>query len=50
MPRLSFPAWCKFLNEVANSKKMDVNEIKHKLIGCGVPGVADTTVSGHRVE
>ena len=50
MPRLSFPAWCKFLNEVANSKKMDVNEIKHKLIGCGVPGVADTTVLGHRVE
>merc|ERR1712198_321964 len=43
VPRLSFPAWCKYLNEISNSKKMDVNMIKHKLINCGVPGVTDTT-------
>merc|ERR1711982_130506 len=42
VPRLSFPAWCKYLNEISNSKKMDVNMIKHKLINCGAPGVTDT--------
>jgi len=43
VPRLSFPAWCKYLNEISNSKKMDVNMIKHKLINCGPPAVSDTT-------
>ena len=43
--RLSFPAWCRYLNEISNSKKVEVNMIKHKLIDCGPPGVSDTTVN-----
>ena len=44
VPRLSFPAWCRYLGEMATAKKMDVNEIKTKLINCGPPGVVDGTV------
>jgi len=43
VPRLSFPAWCRYLGEMATAKKMDVNEIKTKLINCGPPGVVDGT-------
>jgi len=42
-PRLSFPAWCKYLTEVAAAKKMEVKMIKVKLINCGPPGVTDGT-------
>ena len=45
VPRLSFPAWCKYLTEVASAKKMEVNLIKNKLINCGPPGVTDGTVT-----
>ena len=44
VPRLSFPAWCRYLNEMATAKKMEVNQIKTKLINCGPPGVVDGTV------
>ena len=44
-PRLSFPAWCKYLAELAAAKKMEVNIIKIKLINCGPPGVTDGTVT-----
>merc|ERR1712079_970044 len=43
VPRLSFPAWCKYLTEMASAKKMEVNLIKNKLINCGPPGVTDGT-------
>ena len=44
-PRLSFPAWCKYLDEIATAKKMDVNTIKNKLVECGAPGITGGTVS-----
>jgi len=42
-PRLSFPAWCKYLDEIATAKKMDVNTIKNKLVECGAPGITGGT-------
>ena len=44
-PKLSFPEWSKYLEEIATAKKLDVNEIKVKLVECGTPGTTGATVS-----
>ena len=49
-PRLSFPAWCKYLAELAAAKKMEVNIVKIKLINCGPPGVTDATVTAFLIK
>eukprot|EP00092_Neocalanus_flemingeri_P006396 GFUD01006886.1.p1 GENE.GFUD01006886.1~~GFUD01006886.1.p1 ORF type:complete len:239 (+),score=95.99 GFUD01006886.1:79-795(+) len=36
--RISFVDWNKYLDEIATTKKMDVNTIKTKLVECGEPG------------
>ena len=43
-PRLSFPTWCQYLEEVAATKKRNVNLIKTKLVECGPPGISGGTV------
>ena len=43
-PKLSFNDWNKYLNEIANNKKVDVNTIKTKLVECGEPGFTGETV------
>ena len=43
-PKLSFPEWSKYLEEIATAKKLDVNEIKGKLAECGAPGTTGATV------
>ena len=45
-PKLSFPEWTRYLDEIATAKKLDVNEIKVKLVECGTPGTTGATVSG----
>jgi len=42
-PRLSFPTWCQYLEEVAATKKRNVNLIKTKLVECGPPGISGGT-------
>merc|ERR1711894_211807 len=42
-PKLSFSDWNKYLDEIANSKKQDKNELKSKLIECGRPGFTGAT-------
>merc|ERR1712018_452512 len=44
-PKLSFADWNKYLDEISNTKKVDANEIKGKLVSCGKPGLSGTTVS-----
>ena len=41
-PKLNFMDWCKFLEEVAKTKKMNVNIIKVKLLECSKPGNTGT--------
>ena len=41
---MSFVDWNKYLDEIASNKKMDVNEIKTKLVDCGQPGFTGETV------
>jgi hypothetical protein len=36
--------WNKYLDEIAKTKKMDVNLIKEKLVVCGKPGFTGATV------
>ena len=43
-PKLSFPLWCKYLEELGVSKKKEVNLIKIKLVECGPPGITGGTV------
>ena len=43
-PKLSFADWNKYLDEISNTKKVDANEIKGKLVSCGKPGLSGTTV------
>jgi len=43
-PKLSFVEWNKYLDEIAGTKKVDVNEVKGKLVECGKPGLSGTTV------
>merc|ERR1712002_697008 len=42
-PKLSFPAWCQYLEEISTTKKRNVNAIKNKLIECGPPGITGGT-------
>merc|ERR1712211_163900 len=42
-PKLSFPEWTRYLDEIATAKKLDVNEIKVKLVECGTPGTTGAT-------
>ena len=37
--------WNKYLDEIATSKKLSVNEVKGKLVDCGSPGTTGATVS-----
>eukprot|EP00092_Neocalanus_flemingeri_P060908 GFUD01073129.1.p1 GENE.GFUD01073129.1~~GFUD01073129.1.p1 ORF type:complete len:281 (+),score=92.02 GFUD01073129.1:79-921(+) len=41
--RISFVDWNKYLDEIATTKKMDVNTIKTKLVECGEPGFTGGT-------
>lgn len=42
-PKLSFPSWCKYLDEISATKKKDANVIKTKLVECGPPGITGGT-------
>merc|ERR1711892_99867 len=42
-PKLSFPSWCKYLDEISATKKKDVNVIKTKLVACGPPAITGGT-------
>jgi len=42
-PKLSFVDWNKYLDEIAASKKLNVNEVKGKLVECGSPGTSGAT-------
>ena len=42
---MSFQDWNKYLDEIATSKKLDVNSVKTKLVDCGEPGFTGETVS-----
>merc|ERR1712013_2427 len=44
-PKLNFMDWCKFLEEVAKTKKMNVNIIKVKLLDCSKPGNTGTKIA-----
>ena len=44
-PRLSFADWNRYLDEIATNKKVDVNTMKTRLVGCGEPGFTGETVS-----
>ena len=43
-PKLSFVEWNKYLDEISDNKKMDLNCVKAKLIECGEPGFTGGTV------
>merc|ERR1712228_77601 len=50
-PKLSFPAWCQYLEEISTTKKRNVNAIKNKLIECGPPGITGgTKIQVSRIE
>lgn len=42
-PKLSFTDWNKYLDEIAKTKSIDVNEIKSSLVECGKPGFTGAT-------
>merc|ERR1719225_2042490 len=42
-PKLSFTDWNKYLDEIANNKKVDANALKGKLVECGKPGFTGAT-------
>merc|ERR1711955_13937 len=42
-PKLSFTDWTKYLDEIAAAKKLDVNDVKGKLVACGAPGTTGAT-------
>lgn len=42
-PRLSFADWNRYLDEIATNKKVDVNTMKTRLVGCGEPGFTGET-------
>jgi len=42
-PKLSFIDWTKYLDEIAGAKKLDVKDIKGKLVACGAPGTTGAT-------
>ncbi len=42
---IDFPKFVKYLEELASVKKMDVNDLKARLVDCGLPGTSGATVS-----
>ena len=42
---IDFKTFNKFLDELASAKKMDVSDLKSKLVECGLPGTSGATVS-----
>ena len=43
--KLTYPAWSKYIEELAASKNTEVDQIKDKLANCGPPGTNGATVS-----
>lgn len=41
---INFANFVKFVEDLANQKKIDPQELKDKLANCGLPGTANTTV------
>lgn len=41
--KVTYEDYMKFLEDLANAKKVEVSEIKNKLANCGAPGVAQIT-------
>lgn len=42
--KLSFEDYNKFLEDLAKTKKVELDDIKGKLANCGAPGIHNTTV------
>merc|ERR1712013_714594 len=42
-PKLSFVEWNKYLDEIATAKRLDVKQMKTKLVDCGEPGFTGGT-------
>lgn len=42
--KLSFEDYNKFLEDLAKTKKIELDEIKGKLANCGAPGIHNATV------
>ncbi|KAG8274408.1 hypothetical protein J6590_004432 [Homalodisca vitripennis] len=40
MPKISFSDYEKFLEDLAKSKKVEVEDIKKKMVDCGTPGLS----------
>lgn len=43
--KLGFADYQKFLDDLAKTKKMEVSEIRDKLVNCGPPATTGTTVT-----
>ena len=43
--KVGYGDYLKFLEDLATTRKVDLNEIKTKLASCGAPGVAQVSVS-----
>ena len=43
---IDYKTFVKYLEELAAYKKLDVNDIKSKMTGCGMPGTSGATVRG----
>ncbi|KAK3926944.1 Tubulin polymerization-promoting protein-like protein [Frankliniella fusca] len=43
---IDFKTFVKYLEELASVKKMDVNDLKSKLVDCGLPGTTGATAGG----
>lgn len=41
--KLSFVDYCKFLEDLAKTKKVELDEIKSKMANCGAPGIHNAT-------
>jgi hypothetical protein len=44
-PKLDFDGYCKFLEDLAKNKKVDVDEMKSNLLACDAPDISGTTVA-----
>lgn len=43
---INYDSFIKFVEDLASQKKLDPKDLKDKLTNCGLPGTANTTVSG----
>lgn len=41
--KLSFVDYCKFLEDLAKTKKVELDEVKSKMANCGAPGIHNAT-------